>query len=362
VQLYQRYKPDVKLTFVDPEQAPEKARAARIQLNGEIVIEYAGRSEHLTLINEQTITSSLLRLAHTQNQTVMYLEGHGERRLDGRANADMGLIFGAKLKQNGFSINSLNLAIAQDVPENISVLVITQPQVDLMPGEVETLLRYVNRGGNLLWLLDAEPLHGLEALAEKLNLQLPTGIVIDPAAARMNAPLTWSLGTNYQPHAITLDFNLITAYPYARPIFWNEANGWKRHTLLEIGGDAWISHTDNPSIHAVFDKKLDIKGPAVIALALNRNIRDIEQRIVVVGSGAFLSNTFAGNGGNVDLGVNMINWLSRDDKLITLQPRPFRDSNLALSRTQLTLISATLLFAFPLLLALYGFYIWRRRR
>ncbi len=356
--LYQRYKPDLRLVFIDPEKEPEKARAARIQLNGELVIEYGGRSEHLTLINEQTITSALLRLAHTSDQTVMYLDGHGERKLDGRANHDLGLLFGARLRQNGFKINSLNLSIAQDVPVNARVLVITQPQIDLMPGEVDKLLRYVERGGNLLWLLDTGPLHGLEKLAEKLDLLLPPGIVIDPAAAAMNAPVTWSLGASYAPHAITRDFNLITAYPAARPLAWNENPNWQHQILLEVAG--WVSH--NPGSHPVYDKKLDSKGPSIIAATLQRNINDIDQRVVIVGSGAFLSNTFAGNGGNVDMGVNMINWLSGEDKLISLQPRAVRDSNITLSKTQLTAISVVFLLALPLLLALSGAYIWWRRR
>src|SRR3989338_5853020 len=150
ISLYQRYKTDINLVFIDPGKEAEKTRAARIQLNGEMVLEYAGRSEHLTQINEQIVTSTLLRLAHSRDQSVMYLDGHGERKLDGIANHDLGALFGAKLKQNGFRLNSLNLALAQEVPNNVSVLVITQPQLDLMRGEVDKLLRYVERGGNLL--------------------------------------------------------------------------------------------------------------------------------------------------------------------------------------------------------------------
>jgi ABC-type uncharacterized transport system involved in gliding motility auxiliary subunit len=360
--LYQRYKPDIHLVFIDPEKEPEKTRAARIQLNGEMVIEYAGRSEHLTQINEQTLTSTLLRLGHTINQTVMYLDGHGERKLDGHANHDLGLLFGAKLKQNGFRINSLNLSIAQDVPSNTRVLVITQPQVDLMPGEVDKLLRYIERGGNLLWLIDAGSLHGLEPLAEKIRLQLPDGIVIDPAATEMNAPATWSLGTSYPPHAITNQFNLITAYPGARPLAWNEGSGW--HALVEVAGSSWISHSDLNTLKSkpVFDKLHDTKGPVVIVAALERTIHDIEQRIVVTGNGAFLANSFAGNGGNVDMGVNMVNWLARDDQLISLQPRAAKDSNIVLSMRQLTVISAGFLIGVPLLLGGIGGYLWWRRR
>jgi hypothetical protein len=117
--LYQRYKPDMQLVFINPEKEPEKARAAQIRFNGEMVIEYAGRSEHLTKINEPILTSTLLRLAHTRDQTVMYLDGHGERKLDGIANFDLGTLFGAKLKQSGFHLGSLNLALAQEVPSNV---------------------------------------------------------------------------------------------------------------------------------------------------------------------------------------------------------------------------------------------------
>ncbi|HZW24798.1 MAG TPA: Gldg family protein [Gallionella sp.] len=361
VSLYQRYKPDLKLTFIDPEKEPEMARAAGIQLNGEMVVSYAGRSEHLTQLNEQVLTAALLRLAHTRDQVVMYLDGHGERKLDGAANHDLGELFGAKLKQNGFRIASLNLALAQEVPDNASVLVVSQPQVPLLPGETEKLLRYIERGGNLLWLVDAEPLRGLEPLAERLDLLLPPGVVIDPSAAEMNAPVTWSLGAAYTPHAITRDFNLITAFPSARPLAWNESEEWEHHVLLEVAPRGWVSRSAAQA-KPRFDKQHDTLGPVVIAAALQRHVNDREQRVVVVGSGAFLSNSFAGNGGNVDLGVNMVNWLGGEEQLITLQPRAAKDSQLTLSRTQLTAISVGFLIVLPLLLAAVGARMWWKRR
>jgi ABC-type uncharacterized transport system involved in gliding motility auxiliary subunit len=364
--LYQRYKPDIRLVFIDPVKEAEKTRAANIQLNGEMVVEYSGRAEHLTQINEQILTSTLLRMAHTRDQTVMYLDGHGERKLDGIANHDLGSLFGAKLRQNGFRLNSLNLAIAQDVPLNTSVLVITQPQLDLMPGEVDKLLRYIERGGNLLWLVDAEPLRGLERIEEKLDLLLPPGVVIDPSAEGMNADPTWSLGATYPPHAITRNFNLITAFPAARPIIWNENPDWERHVLVEVAARGWVSRNAS-GIRASrekprFDKQHDTPGPAVIAMAMQRHINDRDQRIVVVGNGAFLSNSFAGNGGNVDLGVNMVNWLTGEEHLITVQPRAAKDSSLTLSKTHLNVISISFLLGLPLLLAGVGGYIWWKRR
>jgi len=361
ISLYQRYKSDIELTFIDPTKEEEKTRAAGIQLNGEMVIEYAGRNEHLTQINEQTLTSSLLSLAHARDQQVLYLDGHGERKLDGIANHDLGKPFGNRLKQNGFQLGSLNLALAQGIPDNLSVLLITQPQVDLMPGETDLLLQYIKRGGNLLWLIDAGPLHGLEQLADKLGLSLPPGIVIDPAASNVNAPAHWSLGATYPPHDITRNFNLITVFPSARPLIAKLETDWQHHVLVEVAPRGWVSSKGNIN-KPRFNEEHDTPGPAIIAMALQRQVNDRKQRIVVVGNGAFLANSYAGNGGNVDLGINIVNWLAGEEHLITLQPRSAKDSNLTLSTLHLNIIGIVFLLVVPMLLAGVGGYIWWKRR
>lgn len=367
---YQRYKPDITLHFVDPVKNASPTRNTGISAQREMVIEYGGRKEHLTLLNEQSVTAALMRLAHSKNQKIMYLSGHGERKLEGEANDDLG-DFGKKLKQNGFQIASLNLALAQDVPANGSVLVITQPQINLLPGEVDKLLRYVDASGNLLWLLDAEPLHGLERLASKLGLLLTPGIIIDPDAQKMNAPINWTLGASYPPHPVTQNFNLITVFPFARAIgrednISQSDNGgkniaWQRNTLVEAASNGWVSHKQIPQ-KPRFDKNRDIPGPFSLAVALQRTLNAGEQRVVVVGSGAFLANTFAGNGGNIDLGINMVNWLAREEHLITLQPRATLDSTLLLGRTELSAISIGFVIVLPLLLIGIGGILWWKRR
>lgn len=361
VMMYQRYKPDIELEFIDPKTHPDEVRRAEIQANGEIVVEYDGRREHLTMLNEQAFSSALLNLAHRKDQLLMYVGGHGERKLDGKANYDLGE-FGKRLGQLGFHISSLNLAVAQEVPGNVSLLVITQPQTDWLPGEVDKLLRYVDHGGNLLWLLDAEPLHGLEPLAEKLGLMLTPGIVLDPDAEEMRAPPTWTLGADYPPHAITGNFNLITAFPFARALGREENKIWQYSTLVDAAPHGWVGAPPKGNAKPRFNKNLDIPGPVAIALALQRDVDDRAQRIVAVGSGSFLANTYVGNGGNLALGLNMVNWLSNQDKLITIPPRAAKDNTVTLSKTQLTFISVGLVIVLPLLLALAGGVLWWRRR
>jgi ABC-type uncharacterized transport system involved in gliding motility auxiliary subunit len=358
IALYQRYKPDITLTFVDPVKEPEAMRKAAISGNGEMVVEYAGRREHLTTLNEQTLSSALLRLAHTKQQLLMYLTGHGERKLDGKANHDLGE-FGARLQQLGYRITSLKLALAQEVPDNASVLVLTHPQTEMMPGEVNKLLRYIDNGGSLLWLVDAEPLRGLEPLAEKLGLTFLPGTVIDPAAQEMSAPLNWTLGTGYPPHAITRDFDLLTVFPGALALNVETKGDWQKNMLVEGAQRGWASED---AASKRFDKKRDLPGPFELAVTLQRRADDHEQRVIVVGSGAFLANAYSGNGGNLDLGVNMMNWLANEEQLITMQPHATKDGVITLSKRQLTAISVGFLILLPLALIAAGFWSWRRRR
>ena len=362
ISIYQRYKPDLSLAFVDPARHPDEARKADVQVNGEIVVEYDGRREHLSALNQQSFTSALLNLAHRKSQLVMYVTGHGERKLDGIANDDLGQ-FGRRLSQLGFRLGGLDLTSSPDVPADVSVLVITQPQVDWMPGEVDKLMQFVDHGGNVLWLLDAGPLHGLAPLAEKLGLVLSPGIVIDPDAQLMRAPPTWVVATSYPPHPITHNFDLPTVFPFARAVGHEDTAAWKYNAVVSGARRGWVTPTlprGNQTLR--FDKRIDAPGPVDIALALERTLDERTQRAVVVGSGSFLSNMYAGNGRNLDLGINMVNWLCDQENFITILPKASKDDSITLSLVQLEVISIGLAIVAPLLLLMAGVFVWWRRR
>ncbi|MBI3936507.1 MAG: GldG family protein [Betaproteobacteria bacterium] len=357
---YQRAKPDIKLTFIDPREQPKLAAAAGIRVNGEMVIEYERRTEHLADFTEQALTNALMRLARGAERLVMGLEGHGERKLDGIANHDLGE-FGRQLAVKGFRTASLNLSLAQEVPANAALIAIASPQVDLLPAEVQKIRRYLEQGGNLLWLIDAEPLRGLQPIAEMLGLVLTPGIVVDPEAVRFNFPAALAIGTGYARHAITANFRLNTVFPFARQIATTEASGWRVTPIVEVAPRGWLE-TGKLDGRITFDKGRDQPGPVIVAAALERTLDDKAQRVVVVGTGHFLANTYLGNAGNLDLGVNIVNWLAGDDNLITIQPRPAADSGLALDRAALYLIAFSFLIALPLLFVATGAAIWWRRR
>jgi ABC-type uncharacterized transport system involved in gliding motility auxiliary subunit len=362
IEPYHRAKPDLTLTYVDPREHPKETQAANVRSNGELVLEYRNRSEHLTDLNEQSMTNLLQRLARSQERLIVYLDGHGEPKLDGRANFDLGE-FGRQLSNKGFRIQPLNLASAQDVPQNASVLVIATPRVELLKGEVDKLKHYLERGGNLLWLIDQEPLRGLQPVAEYLGLQLTPGMVVDPTAADLRIAPTIALAAAYGIHPITDNFSLNTAFPFARQIATKPENGdWHATPLVEVAKRGWVETGDiNKDLR--FDEGREVHGPVVVALALERRLKDNkDQRVVVVGTSQVLANQYVGLLSNLDLGTNMLNWLAEDENLITVQPRARVDSQLSLGRTGLSLIGFGFLLLLPAAFLFTGGMVWWRRR
>ena len=115
----------------------------------------------------------------------------------------------------------------------------------------------------------------------------------------------------------------------------------------------------------MFDKASDFPGPVNIASAFERTLSgnaDRQQRVIVVGNGSFLSNTFLGNGGNLQLGSSMLNWLSGDDKMIAIPPRAAADVQMNIDQTMLYLIAFAFLLVLPLAFAITGTVVWWRRR
>jgi len=361
VEPYQRAKRDIDLKFVDPREQPKQTAAANVRSNGELVIEYGKRSEHLSSLSEQNMANLLQRLARSEERAVMYLQGHGEPQLDGRANFDLGE-FGRQLGNKGFRTQPLNLSAAQEVPQNASVLVIATPRVELLKGEVDKVKRWLEGGGNLLWLIDQDPLRGLQPVAEYLGLQLTAGVVVDPTAAELRIPPTIALATSYGVHPITENFSMNTAFPFVRQIGTKpDGTDWHVTRLVEVAQRGWVE-TGPLDKDLRYDKDHDVHGPITVAVALERKVKDKSQRIVVVGGSEFLSNQYVGLLSNLDLGVNMLNWLAQDENLITVQPKARVDSELRLGRAGLASIGIGFLILLPVLFGVTGFMIWWRRR
>ena len=87
-----------------------------------------------------------------------------------------------------------------------------------------------------------------------------------------------------------------------------------------------------------------------------------EQRVAVFGDGDFVSNSFIANGGNLELGMNLVNWLGADDAYINVPTSTAPDLKLNLSQTSQLAIALGFLVVLPLGLLASGITLWWRRR
>ena len=367
---YQRTKPDINVKFISPIKEPKLAQENGIKEDGEVVVEYQKRSEHIKPpFAEQEMTNLFMRLSRTSQRAVMYLDGHGERNLIGLKNNDVGE-FGKQLESKGLKFANLNLTIESEVPLNGSMLVIASPQKTISPIEAKKIKKFLESGGNLLWLLDDNNFRGLDEIAAYLGLSVSSGQVIDPAEKVEGANENIASASSYGEHAITRNFMLGTRFSNAHEVNAKGTldNGWEVSKLIEVSPNGWLESSQvMTNQKPTFDKSKDKAGPINIAVALQRVYGKKGQRVVVVGNGNFLSNTFITNGGNLDLGINMINWLSGDDNLISIQPMPLKDVNVTIPDNQMSFIIAWTVFHsfeyfIPIGFFALGILFWFKRR
>jgi len=372
---YQHVKADFSLHLLNPDIDLKQAQRDGIIMNKPFafVIYYNNRMEHISSLSEHAISNALLRLNRRDNQQVVFLSGHGERDInatDKRAYAKLN----QQLTEKGFNLQTVNL-LEGNLPGNTKLLVLAAPSHKYLDGEIKKITDFISHGGNLLWLADPGDLQGLKPVATSLGLQWQRGVVVDN-----NIDLRQTLNiqhpaiipvTEYFPHIITNSIRYNTLFPLARgikPLENNTANNnWQIEILFNSIGKSW-SETSGLTEEMSFDSDSgDIAGPITIAAALHRNINKhtqekATQRIIAIGDSDFLSDTYLGAGANLNLGLNIFNWLIGDDDVISVEVSASPDTKLELNDTQLVIIGFGFFLIIPLLLLFTGFRIWYVRK
>ncbi len=375
IRRFQHVKKDFQLKFFNPDIDFEQAAADGVELQNNIafVIHYKNRHENISSLGEGTISNALLRLSKRDQQTIAFLSGHGERDPLADTNRSYATLK-QTLESRGFNIDVINLLVTP-LSSKINILVIAAPEKTLLDGEVSQIESYLDNGGNLLWLTDLGKLQGLSGIAESLGIHFQPGVIVDN-----NTNLRETLNIQhpaiipvieYPRNVITQRLNY-TLFPIARGLEILDSNrgGWTISPLLQSLPRSW---TETGSIldEIVFaSKDGDIAGPITLGLALERKKASADnalsnshsQRIIVIGDSDFLANTHIGAGDNLALGIRLFNWLSNDDKLLTIAPKPAYDLKLELDDTQLAIIGFGFFLILPLLLLISGLTIWYRRK
>lgn len=371
LQRYQQHSDKLTIQFVDPSFSPDIVRQFNIQQQGEMVVSHGEQKQHVFDLSEQSLSNALVTVSRQSQPWLIFVEGHGERSPYDKSDFGLSTLV-QNLGNQGIKVRSQNLLDTPDIPDNSAALVIASPEKEWLPGEINIVRDYLDKGGNLLWLADPTQTKSLGALAEKLGIEFVPGTVLDPNSSMLGIDdPRFVLITDYANHPVGQAAKSVTILAEASAIQIAEDNSetpWRYLNLLNSQPNAWVETsaiTQANFSQQTFDKGADVAGPVSLGMLITRDTDsniDKSQRIAVIGDADFVANSYIGNAANLDLGLGLLNWLVEDDGLITIPIKTSVGTQLTLSNTESMIIGFGFLFAVPLLLLTVGLTLWWRRK
>jgi ABC-type uncharacterized transport system involved in gliding motility auxiliary subunit len=170
--------------------------------------------------------------------------------------------------------------------------------------------------------------------------------------------------TAYDSHAIVNDLaGTATGFPIARSLEVKNADKTTVSKLFSTSSNSYSTYNLS-SAEIRIDPNKDKKGPFALAAAgtYDTGKPSSQGRFVVVGNSRWASNSFLRFNGNRNLMLNMMNWLSSDEDLISIRPKEQDDRRISLTRAQFLMVRSVSQFLLPLVVVIGGVFVWFRRR
>ena len=387
---YSSLSPKLHVTYIDPERKPQVAKAAGYRSDSTVIVDSGTRRESAKSLSEEELTGALIRSLKSDERTVCVLSAAGEHSIDD-TDASGYSLFKQILERDNYKVRTETLrpaasdnkplAIGQtlataslEVPKSCTVLVIAGPKNDYPAPVVNALKTFVEGGGRALFLLDtpmrlgdSEPPSENEDLLKLLadwGVTANKDLALDLSGVgqlfRLGPEVPFIVG--YESHPITEPLTRVpTAYPLARSLDTKSAG---KATLSKLVATTEASvATTSISARGAVDPTKGKKGPLTLAVAGTLSSSP-QGRFVVVGTSHAVQNSIAGSRslGNRDLMVNIVNWLSSDEDLISIRPKAPEDRPLNMTSRRLNATFWLSVVGFPLAVIGFGLITWWRRR
>jgi ABC-type uncharacterized transport system involved in gliding motility auxiliary subunit len=274
---YQRQSSKFKFEYIDPQSRPGLAEKFGVKDYGEIYLESQNKKQLVQVVNENErlsevkLTNRLQQLTSSTTAKVYFLQGHGEHQLSAGEGGMSQAVQG--LGDKNYTTSPLNLAEKSKVPDDAAVLVVAGPKRELFDNEVKALQDYLNRGGNLLLLIDPNTDPKLNPLLQDWGIRLDNRLAVDVSGSVGLGPAVPFI-TDYGQHPITKDFgNGISFYRLARPLETTPVTGVQATPLLRTKPypNSW-AESDLQSEKLEFNPDKDLKGPLTLGVALTRKL------------------------------------------------------------------------------------------
>ena len=392
---YHRQSNKFKFEYLDPQLKPGIAEKFGVKDYGEVYLEFQNKRQLVQIINENErlseikLTTRLQQITSSKTAKVYFLQGHGEHPLTASKGAISQAIQG--LTDKNLTTSALNLAEQPQVPDDATVIVVAGPKKELLTGEVIALQNYLNRGGNLLLMIDPNTNPKIDTILKDWGVRLDNRLAIDTSGANLQLGPAAILVTEYGQHPITKDFGKnISVYPLTRPLEIDPVPGIEFMALLKTKPypSSW-AESDQKSEKLEFNEGQDLKGPLTLGVALTRKLSNPipttlpspisttlpnpvpttsqptakESRLVVFGNSNFAADGLFEQQLNGDVFLNSVSWLSQQDQqLLSIRPKEPKNRRIVISTLEANLLTIAAVFVLPLIGLGTGFVIWWKRR
>jgi len=352
--------------IIDPDRKPLLAKNYGIEEYGITIILYQDKTERFTGIEEQDLTNAILKVVKKEMKKLYFLTGHGEPDIDESGEKGFAEVKKA-LGHETYLVEEIVLAQIEGVPEDASVLVVASPKKPLFSAEIEKIRDYLEGGGSVLFMIDPDQSQGLKEFVKEWNIEVGDDIVIDRLSKLFGAGYTTPVVSQYEDHEITRKFKYATFFPLARSVRPGpeEKGGYNVLVLGSTSPSSW-AETDYKAETVEYNADKDLVGPVPVAVAAEATMGKKEEaevsRVVVFGDSDFARNQFLHLSGNRDFFLNTINWLAKEEDLITIRPKEAEVSRVSLKRGEGINIFFLSVVLYPAALLVIGIFVWRRRR
>jgi ABC-type uncharacterized transport system involved in gliding motility auxiliary subunit len=371
--------------IVDPREAPGYAQQLGVLELGTTVFVMGDRKQQVTGTREADLTTGLIKLVKPNPRKAYFTTGHQERRIDGFDQDSYGQIK-TQLESRNFSVETLSLFTTPEVPQDASMVVIAGPKVPFTDAEVQALGAYLDRGGDLMMLVDPGVDSGLGPLVSRWGIELGTNYVVegDPRLTVQSPflPVVQKLGTHKVTDKIA-GIPVVFLIPTYLTTPAQPPSAFRVTPVAQTSDRSWAESDPNALRNPQalkFDEGQDVKGPLTLAVAIesatDSSSPDADQpdsgdqganksRVLIVTTSQLASNAtgqFGGQVANTDLFVNGSSWLVGDDQLISITPRPPDNRTLFLTAAQRNFVMLSSILFVPALVLAVGILIWWSRR
>ena len=280
------------------------------------------------------------------------------------------------LQETNFEVVMLNLN-TDDIPDDVTLLIMSCPGIDYAENEILKLERYLAKFNNLIFMHggEVERLVNLELLFKEWGIEFENSLVLDAkyrVLGDYKAIVTVPSSGAVEAYVEGLGTSQYVIMPFSREmrVLWAEKGLTTVVPLLGTSNEAYskaIKTGTGEQIDSYEQEEGDKRGPFATAVLSTYssivNNEHVESNILFLSSPYIFLEEFLNTEsyGNLRFTVNVFAQFNKENLTASIPSRKFTDPELKIIGNSLS-ITLFLLTLVPVLILISGLVMWRRRK